>query len=230
MILKILSWNVWVDGYFNQISEFLMMANADIIGLQEVKANDPTRNFIEYLSKLGYHFVFTPAQKSWRKEEDYKFGPAIFSKYPILRTKTYVLSEINNYVMIGADIQIEDKILHVFSTQLLHTHQKESEEQVEQVANIIKVLPRDKVIVMGDFNATPDSQAIKNMKKLLVDTDSTNTPTWSVYPEGCHLCLPQKIDIRLDYIFTSKDITVKSFKAEDSRGSDHLPILATILV
>ena len=100
MILKVLSWNVWVDHFFDQISNFLKRTDADIIGLQEVKNNDPTRNFIEYLCKLSYHFVFTPAQQSWRKEEDYKFGPAIFSKYPILSTRTYVLSKINNYVMV----------------------------------------------------------------------------------------------------------------------------------
>lgn len=54
MILKIFSWNIWIDGYFDQVSGFLKKSNADIIGLQEVKGNDPRRDTIGFLNKLGY--------------------------------------------------------------------------------------------------------------------------------------------------------------------------------
>ena len=77
---------------------------------------------------------------------------------------------------------------------------------------------------MGDFNATSDSKTILKVKESFIDVDSNNEPTWSVYPEGCVTCNPQKIDIRLDYIFTTKDIKTHSYRVEDSKGSDHLPI------
>lgn len=41
MILKILSWNIWIDGFFDQAAEFLEKSGADIIGLQEVVNDDP---------------------------------------------------------------------------------------------------------------------------------------------------------------------------------------------
>lgn len=56
--MKILSWNVWVDCNFRKIKEFLSVANTDVIGLQEVKDNDPGRNAIDFLTKLGYQCVF----------------------------------------------------------------------------------------------------------------------------------------------------------------------------
>lgn len=227
MTLKILSWNIWVDGYFDQISDFLKKSSADIIGLQEVKNDDPKRDIIKYLDGLGYQHAFAPFEKKWGGKV-YRDGPAIFSKYPIRKTKTYVLSKTDSRVGLRADIQVKDKILHVFNTHLLHTHQKESKVQAEQAANLIKALPSDRTIVMGDFNATPDSQTIKIMKRSSLDSDPSSTPTWSVYPEGCLTCNPQEINIRLDYIFTSKDIVAKSFEVENSKGSDHLPIAAVV--
>src|SRR3989344_9066783 len=152
MILKILSWNVWVDGYFDQISDFLKKSNADIISLQDVKNDDPKRDVIKYLDGLGYQHTFASIEKKW-SGKIYRDGPAIFSKYNIYKTKTHVLSKTDSRIGLRADIQIKDTLLHVFSTHLIHTHQKESKVQAEQAANLIKVLPRDHTIVMGDFNA-----------------------------------------------------------------------------
>lgn len=227
MILKVLSWNIWIDGYFDQIAHFLKESNADIIGLQEVKDDDPKRDVIGYLSKLGYAYVFAPVEKAWGGDI-YHDGPAIFSKYPIIRSEISLLSKTDSRAAVRADIQVEERLVHVFSTHLIHTHQKESPVQEEQGANLLQLLPHDHVIVMGDFNAIPESTVIQNMKHVLVDSNPSADPTWSVYPAGCATCNPQNIDIRLDYIFTSNDIQVKSFEVGDSQGSDHLPISATI--
>ena len=62
----------------------------------------------------------------------------------------------------------------------------------------------------------------------MLDTDLNNQPTWSMYPEGCSICNPQKVDVRLDYIFTTKDIKTLFYHVENSKGSDHLPIAAGI--
>ena len=116
------------------------------------------------------------------------------------------------------------KILHVFSTHLTHTHQKDSVAQFQQAEELMKHIQSEMSVLMGDFNATPESITIQRVKTQLVDTDSKDQPTWSVYPQGCIICNPQEIDFRLDYIFTTKDIKTHSYKVEDSKGSDHLPI------
>lgn len=228
MNLKILSWNIWVDGYFDQISDFLKKSDADIIGLQEVNENDSGRNIIEYLSSLEYEHVFAPRQIYRRTGAN--FGPAIFSRYKIESKKVHSLSKEEERFAVQANIQVKNQILHIFSTHLLHTHQQESEIQSEQVKNLIRILPGKHTIVMGDFNATPESSTIKNMQKTMDDSDPTSSPTWSVYPEGCPVCKPQKINTRLDYIFTTKDVGIDSSEVGDSKGSDHLPILATVRI
>lgn len=225
-MIKILSWNIWVDGNMSLISDFLKKSDADIIGLQEVKENDPGRDVIGYLSSLGYEYVFAPRQI--HKRTGVHFGPAVFSKYKIESSRIHSLSKKEERVAVQANIRVGNHILHVFSTHLSHTHQRESEIQVEQGLNLIKLLPNKNTIVMGDFNATPESLTIKNMQKALVDTDPSSNSTWSLYPEGCPVCKPQSLSIRLDYIFTSKDVSVKSFEVGNSKGSDHLPVLITV--
>lgn len=227
MKLKVLSWNIWIDGYFGQAADFLKMSQADIIGLQEVVNDDPNRNVFKILEGIGYESAFGYAEHSWGGKV-YKDGPVIFSKYKIVKRGTHTLSEKDPRAAVQADIVAGHKILHVLSTHLLHTHQKDSEEQNIQARNLIGILPKQRTILMGDFNATPESYTIKKMRGVLVDTDPNSKPTWSNYPEGCLVCKPKKIDTRLDYIFTTKDIKPIDFKVENSKASDHLPI-STVL-
>lgn len=225
--MKVLSWNIWINGYFDKITEFIQSANADIIGLQEVRDDDPNRNIIGFLQGLGYKYVYAPVKKVWG-DQTWNDGPAIFTRYDIVKSEIYNLSNTENRVAIKADIRTETKLLHVYSTHLIHTHQQESEIQREQIENLIKNLTREQTIVMGDFNAIPNSSTINMMQKIMTDTDPLSQPTWSIYPEGCEECNPQDINIRLDYIFVSEDITVKSFEVGNSKGSDHLPILSNL--
>src|SRR3989344_8875100 len=175
------------------------------------------------IAGLGYQYVFAPIEKSWSGRK-YNDGPAIFSKYPIITSEKYILSETKSRMPVKADIEINNVKLHIFNTHLLHVHQKESDIQNEQVSALIKVLPVDRTIVMGDFNATPESTVIREMKTALIDTDPASSPTWSVYPAGCDECNQQALDTKLDYIFKTKDIKTDSFEVRKSEGSDHLPI------
>ena len=225
--IKVLSWNIWIDGHFNEITEFLKKSDADIIGLQEVKDNDSTLDVIKYLNGLGYEHVFAPVEYT-RDNKIFIFGPAVFSKHKIVSSETFNLHAEDKRVAVKADIRVGDEMLHVFSTHLTHTHQQPSDVQEAQGKNLIKVIPSERTVVMGDFNATPGSKTIQKMKEALIDTDPKSLPTWSVYPAGCEDCNPQKIDTRLDYIFVTSDLKVNTFEVGESRGSDHLPIIATI--
>ena len=82
MGLKVLSWNIWIYGYFDKWINFLRAADADIIGLQEVKDDDSHRDIIKLLTDLGYKHVFAPIDHVFEGKK-YRHGPAIFSKFPI---------------------------------------------------------------------------------------------------------------------------------------------------
>lgn len=227
MKLKILSWNIWGGRYLSEIIKFLDKADADIIGLQEVVQDlNGENNTAQIIAeKLGYKWVFYLKGHAYFYGSPREWGNAILSKYDIVSHESYNLFEgEDNRIAVEAEIQVKNKTLHVFSTHLIHTHQKPSQVQEMQAKNLIKVLPKENTILMGDFNATPKSVAMQKIKKVMIDSDPASKSTWSVYPEGCIKCNPQKIDTRLDYIFITKDIKTHFFKVENSKGSDHLPI------
>lgn len=223
MQVKVLSWNIWVNNNFELVKDFLAKFDADIIGLQEVSGNDESRDTVSFLKELGYQGMFFPQVRPWAGNGR-SDGPAIFSKYPIIASNKYVLSEKFGVGAVQADIKLGQQIVHFFSTHLSHTHQHESSDQMAQISILLKNIAGESSVLMGDFNAIPTGRTIRKIKEKLVDTDPHNSPTWSMYPDGCEVCKPQKINIRLDYIFTSKGIQTHSYKVEYSKGSDHLPI------
>ena len=238
MQLKILSWNIWGGHYLPQVIDLLKESNAHIIGLPEV-TQDPggANNLAQVIGEqLGYKWVYAPVKQlkaseiNLKSEKIIERGNAILSRYKITGNKNHPLSEVHKRFALETTIRVNTKNLNVFSTHLVHIHQQPSETQEKlethemQATNLIKFLPKENTIVMGDFNATQKSAAIRKMCEAFVDTDPASTPTWSVYPEGCPVCKPQSIDTRLDYIFTSRGIKTSSFKVENSKGSDHLPI------
>ena len=223
MRIKILSWNIWCDCDFAKVAEFLAASKADIIGLQEIVPGDRNRDIVSFLSKLGYEYAVAPIGATFSDGRMITSG--IFSKYPIYKSETHLLSEESPRQAIEVEIKVDKVMLTVFSFHLKHTHQQESPLQNLQAENLIKVLPEEKVIVMGDFNATPNMKPIKCMREVLVDTNPASGPTLDAALFDCKECDPKAIaDTRLDYIFASKDLTTHSPKVENSHGSDHLPI------
>ena len=223
MELKILSWNIWVDGHFDKIKEFLSATNADIIGLQEVLENDPERDVISFLTDQGYQHVFAMTEHAWGGK-NYKIGPALFTKLPITDSGVFFINDEDKRAVAWMDIQVNGEPISFFSVHLVHAHQKKSEKKEFEVAHIIEKLPSNRAIVLGDFNATPESNVIQTMRQTLRDTDTNDLPTWSVYKEGCGVCQLDEVNTKLDYIFTSNDLKAHSFTVHNSDASDHLPI------
>jgi endonuclease/exonuclease/phosphatase family metal-dependent hydrolase len=234
MKLKILSWNIWCGVHLEKVIQFLQKADADIIALQEV-CIDERGNIGEIIAKkLKYKYTSAITMDipvkyilGYNKNDKriIKFGTAILSKHKIINSKIYNLYQNPDRTAIQADIKINNKILHTFSIHLTHSHQKPSKLQEKQIDNLINILPEKDVVVMGDFNNSEQSQALKKISKILKNTeDKKQTPTWSMYKEGCTICLVDKIKHKLDYIFTSKELKTKSFKVYKTKASDHLPI------
>ena len=227
MELKILSWNIWLDGNLGNIIEFVRESDADIIGMQEViPEREP--NILESLAALGYHHAFSTVMEL--RHDGKKMGNAVFSRFPILSHDTTALSEEPRRLADHVVLDVNGESIHIFNTHIMHTHQKQSDVQDSQIEKLLSLLPETRVLVMGDFNATPESGVVRRMSEVLISTDPSNTPTWSMYPAGCHACDPQSVYTRLDYIFASRDLATHSPAVGKSDASDHLPISVTVSI
>lgn len=227
--VKLLSWNIWGGKYLPEVYKFLIKTDADIVALQEAEEVDNT-NTAEVIAKsLGYHCVYT---RSMEYESDggksYR-GNAVLSKYPIVGSTPHILSAHESRNAMQADIEVEENIIHVVSVHLIHAHQQESAIQETQAHNLIQSVPKEQTVIMGDFNALPESNTIQLMRNAFRDSDLTDKPTWCLYPDGCEVCKPDKVNWKLDYMFYTPDLAVTDFAVGDSKGSDHLPIVLTLI-
>lgn len=133
-------------------------------------------------------------------------------------------------------------VIFVLNTHFDHVGKVARRESVRLILEKVRKFTKRNqypVIVTGDFNATPDSEVIKNItdtKNPLHLTDShsvsptTSGPSWSFHDFGR---LPADERPLLDYIFVKNKISVLDYKIiEGNAGnywiSDHCPVLVTV--
>lgn len=237
MQIKLLSWNIWCGTHLEDVISFLKNADADIIALQET-AETEKGNLAEIIAQeLGYEYVhatlmnipvrFVPGYEA-DDMRTMKFGPAILSKHKIIQSEVIELTSEDKRKIVKADIEIDGTVLHVYSVHLKHNHQQPLLLQTLQAESLAKLASGENTIVMGDFNALPETEVIEIMSRGFQNTENgPQTPTWSVYENGC-ICAGEGVVHKLDYIFTSKDFSTISYEVVNSKASDHLPILAVV--
>ncbi len=224
MNLKLVSWNIWGGKYLSQIIDFLDASDADVIALQEVVEEDEQHNTAKTIAqKLGYEYVYARSME-YREGDSVSFrGNAVLSRFPIVSSTSYDLSSRSATV---ADIDIKGALFHAVSVHITGADKPVTSIQNEQVRRLLEASPKEKTVIMGDFNSLPDSEPIHMMEEVFQNTDANNTPSWCLYPQGT--LAADQVKWKYDYVFMSPDLTATSFRAGESKGSDHLPVLATI--
>jgi endonuclease/exonuclease/phosphatase family metal-dependent hydrolase len=104
------------------------------------------------------------------------------------------------------------------------------------VAKIKEITKNDPVILVGDFNSTPETEQIQTIQTLLSDAHNvTATPPYG--PEGTFnsFKFDAPMDKRIDYIFASKQFNVLKYgvltDAKEQRyPSDHQPVEVKVVL
>lgn len=247
MRIKVLSWNIWGGKNIEGIIDFLKTVDIDVIALQEVIQEEYGNTALTIARRLGGYgaplsIVAAPDMKissKWtgpirEKEETLLFGNAILTKHTILKSDAHELSSGESRIALSADIKIQDFVVHIWNVHLKHLHMTKNNSAVIDIHNgqadrLLTLIPKEKTIVMGDFNSVPGGYAATKMKHVLRDAEKgLPIPTWETRSGTCSVCPADNSMYKLDYIFTSKDIEPVEFSVEDSNASDHLPILAIV--
>lgn len=233
MELTLVSWNIHsgigTDGKFDlvRIAEVLRGVDADVIALQEVgdfRDTAAAEDHPEVLADmLGLHMSFGPNVVI----DGRRYGNAILSRRPILRSKNYDLS-VEGHERRGAlrcDIDLgEQRQLHVFCVHLgLSVGERRAQEGLLLSADILRDATRnDPVLVCGDFNYWGNGPVPGLVRRALRDAAlELNAPARTY-----HSKFPV---LRLDRIFV--DAAVKPLSIQPLRtpqavlASDHLPLV-----
>ncbi|MCM3628160.1 endonuclease/exonuclease/phosphatase family protein [Paenibacillus glycanilyticus] len=221
----------------NRIGDVIKSSDADIIGLQEVDNHFSTRSNFEDQARwlanyLGMHYQFAanldndPLNAG---EPRRQYGTVILSKYPILSSENHLLDNTHYPAeqrgLAKTVINVKGNHINFYNT---HLDNKTPEERDIQVNEILSIVNQDNgtSILVGDFNATPDSPEIIKMSAQYHDTFAElglNDAYTSYY-------YSDKPNRRIDYIYTSDDVKIKAGKVIDTIAADHLPITAELVI
>jgi len=229
--VRILSYNIHhgnPPAYPNKIdlpkiAEVIKMSEADIVGIQEVDVRVSRSQMADQAKELaeltGMQYFFS---KGIDLEEG-EYGTLILTKHQIVDKKRYDLPMVvksENRSLAVVDIALPGGKVVSFA----NTHLDLKEENKVAQAHYIKELGAqiDKpLILVGDFNAKPDAEAIKVLAEQFVRNTTSNGPT--------HPNTGAKNEI--DYIMIGKQTTFdwKVYKTiSETYASDHLPVFAEI--
>lgn len=207
------------------IAKVINESEADLVGLQEVDVHTirsgKSSNQAEDLGKMtGMHVFFS-------KGIDYQggeYGTAILSRYPIKEAERFELPDLEGLkaeprTLAVVTVEVEGIAMKFANTHLDYTN---AENNLLQVNKILEIFEGEKlpVVLVGDFNALPDSPSIQ-----LLDQYFTRSCI-----VDCGFTIPQVQPNRtIDFIMASKEAPFEVTGHEvidEPYASDHLPVLA----
>jgi len=240
--IKILQWNI-AQGYgqdgksnIDRVVDFIVAKRPDVISFNEImhysSSSQPKMIADKLKARTGQTWTYKWVQKTGAASGE---GECVMTRLQIDATDEYLLSVSRSVAM--ARVNVNGRILNIFSTHLDH---QSSATRVTQVKQLVAWADNhsEQRIVAGDFNGWPGTAEINEMLKThkdawLVAKEKGAAVSFSGNPDG------NTRNTRIDYVWYSRGATALSttraevFDTRDSTGkkpSDHNPLIATIQV
>lgn len=226
-------------------AEYILSTGADIVALQEVDRGTARTGRVDQAAFLatatGFHYVFTP-------HFDYQggeYGLALLSRYPIVAHESYRLptaADAEPKSMLKATVEVNGTLIDVYVVHLEVRNVSVRHLQAQAVGEVIR-MGRNPAVLMGDFNATPDSQVSLPWRSHLIDSYAAarflgpaaameaDPPDQRTYTGGGATWPVHEPQNRSDAIWHSYELRpVGAVQAPLVEWSDHRPVLATFEV
>lgn len=198
-------------------------SGADVVGLQEISRGWLIWGGVDMLTwlsqRLDMPYVSGPTS-------DAQWGNAILSRYPIVRAEIFPLPPDDALLRRGyivAEIDVGGGTLILINTHFSHRGRNYAvrEMQASELAHAWNGAAA--TVIVGDMNATPDSDAMQTLSGagLVNVAAETCTPPVHTSPAGN----PSR---QIDYIWVSPDVGFSDCEIPQIPASDHLPVIATI--
>ncbi len=231
--MKIMSFNTQhCMNYLTKEIDYKIMADAiikydsDIVGLQEMRYEDPESNFtrqtekLSELTGLGFHY-FAKAVNIY--DDDGWFGNGFISRIPIVKAETIPIPDPEEKT--GDQLYetrcILKAILENGYTVLCTHFGLNPDEQENAVKTVLEHLEDEKCILMGDFNVEPENPVLSPIRACMKDAGDLFGNKLLSFPSD----VPHK---KIDYIFVSKDVEIISSDIPAIVSADHRPHIATL--
>ncbi|MBR2375725.1 MAG: endonuclease/exonuclease/phosphatase family protein [Clostridia bacterium] len=218
----------------DKIAQLLKDLGVEIVGLNEVYGKGPEEAYCDQARKLAEYFGAESYVFGQSKEFEWgdTIGNAVLSRYKIVDVQFYPVLEptaderrenetswYEDRVIVKATVDVGREIC--FLSTHFGLNGLEKERIVEKLVEVIDAETRP-IILCGDFNVLPDQEYLKPIYQRLQSAADVvgkrSVMTWASFA-------PQ---LTIDYIFVSKEFTVKDYEVVDVVLSDHRPLWAEL--
>ena len=217
--LRVMASNIWIDNSnTDAIAQSIQDQNPDILLLSEISSSMMT----EMQSRLDFpHHYRTSGGNN-----------ALFSRYPLLETSTvdFGVKTSGRTFSLVAKVQLENDIVTIIGihppTPILHKFFHIRNQQLDSFAKISRELD-GKVIVLGDFNATPWSPHFQRFERLSqLQNAGYGQGIWATWYFK-QTSIIRYIKIPIDHVETRGFRALKTWVGQ-AEGSDHKPIITVL--
>ncbi|MFF5482112.1 endonuclease/exonuclease/phosphatase family protein [Streptomyces sp. NPDC012935] len=229
---RVMTWNICNPCEVSNVDRAAEIAAyaPQVIGLQEACVRDVERirEYLRSLHGLVYHVEYGTVLRSWGRcggvpWSPGAYGQAVLSAAPMTDRVSMEYpdggSEDRGYMAVTTTVGGQPA--RVFNTHLAHRRQEAV--RARQVGVLAADVARhDRAIVLGDFNAVPDTSELARMWALAADTDTQCHPS----PVGA--CEPTTDwQTKFDYVFL-RGIAPLEHRVRPSPYSDHHLVYADL--
>jgi endonuclease/exonuclease/phosphatase family metal-dependent hydrolase len=206
----------------DEIAKVIESNRPDIVALQEVSRGSVVNGRLDMLAYLSYRlhmpYIFGPTTGPF-------WGNAILSRYPIVAYSTENLTSSESLIKRGFIVALIDlgdnQQIKVINTQFANGEGNTEIRQLQAQTIIDFWGGLLGTIILGDLNAQRVSQEIINLSQSRLHDTTLGWEAKNTFPSDN----PQE---RIDYIWTSLDLTASDVGVLSSTASDHLPVVAVI--
>lgn len=212
---------------FDCIADVILQFSPDIVGLNEMRMDGVNPEYTDQIPELARkgrypNWYFAKALDVGGQNP---YGNGFLSRYPIISAETIPVPDpvekkytghYETRCLLHAKIDIPGG-LDVF---VIHFGLN-PDEQANAVKTVVKNITAQRCILMGDFNVLPENPVLETIRERMYDTAVLFKKELFSFPSD-------KPNIKIDYIFTSKDIKVLSADIPQIVASDHCPYIASV--
>jgi len=244
-----MTYNIRV-GTFNPlglegIARLIGRCQPDIVGLQEVNVQRHRTGPVDQprwlAERVGLQSAFGPSEQFEEHSLPAQvgfYGNALLSRFPIQASEVRRLPKAQpideQRTILGVALETEQGPLNAFVTHWGLDPVQRAAQAAATVEFVSSWRPGAPAILLGDFNAAPDSAEIATVRGALSDAwvlavvplDQRHS-----FPSGpAGATMPAGWSGAIDYVFVSAGWAVEQIAVvrDEERASDHNPVLATL--